>query len=165
MSLSHFAFVGALFLSLSPLVGCAADTTEETASSTAAITGEEFRLDEDVFPEPNSGTCDVYTKMTLDLSEGYVALEEKMEGECKIAVDPNPRTYHLQLTGTPCGSRVYEAHVTTNGEARDLTLTDHRTRLCRDLVPARIIVDEANRDGSGFRTLYSFDRDKRLPIL
>lgn len=164
MSLSHFAFAGALVLSLSSLVGCTAEATEDTASSSAAITGEEFRLYDSLFAEPG-GTCDIFTKMTLDLTEGYVGFEEKMSGECKIAIAPDPRVYHVELTGTPCGSRVYQAHVTTDGKAREVTVTDHRSRLCRDMVPARIIVSETSMDGTDTRTFYTYDGDERFPIV
>lgn len=37
------------------------------------------------------------------------------------------------------GSRVYEGHKRIGDKTRSITVTDHRPRLCRDVVPAKIL--------------------------
>ena len=77
---------------------------------------------------------------------------------------PDPREYVLLFSGHECGSTVYAAAATVDGKTRDITVTDHRTRVCKDLVPAKIVVEE--RDASGeLRTYYSYDGTTPLPII
>ena len=57
-------------------------------------------------------------------------------------VVPNARSYRLKLTGTPCGSKVYTGTRTSKGVKHTVTVTDHRTRTCKDIVPARIVISE-----------------------
>src|SRR5690606_15065267 len=66
------------------------------------------------------------------------------------------RFYRLRLDGTSCGSKIYKGQKRIAGKRRSITVTDHRTRMCRDLVPAQIIVEETD-DSGDTHTKYSFD--------
>jgi predicted secreted protein len=68
---------------------------------------------------------------------------------------PVPRTYRLKLSGTDCGTNIYTGSVTRKGTRSEVTITDNRARKCRDLVRAKVIVDET-QDGVTF-TRYSYD--------
>lgn len=77
-------------------------------------------------------------------------------------VDPDPREYVLSFTGTSCGSMTYSASKTRDGGDRQITMIDHRTRMCADLVQANVIVTETTNvegeeGGKNTRTFYSMD--------
>lgn len=174
MSISRIAFIGALLLATSTGAGCTleAASAEETDSAAAALTGENFRLYDEPFVEPG-GLCDIHTLLTLAPEERapgpnfdglvrHARLHDALSGECRRLVDPDPRTYTLMFEGTSCGSRIFTASITVDGVARKVTLTDHRTRVCKDLVPANVIVEEQTTAGD-VRTLYSYD-GRRAPV-
>lgn len=80
----------------------------------------------------------------LTLANGLAAPEARI-------VDPlGERLYDLTEKRPECGSRHYAG--TSQGVAAHVI--DHRTRVCKDLVPAKVIVVETLPDGSE-RTLYS----------
>ncbi len=145
-------------------VGCGADAgvdDEDTVSSEDAIlasslVGGTFKL----YAEPNATpnpSCDVHTSLTLSGDGGArAALREALDGLCEIHVAPQERQYRLRLAGTSCGSKIYKGKKRVFGKVREITITDHRTRVCRDLVPAKIIVAEADSAGA-LQTKYSFD--------
>jgi hypothetical protein len=168
MSLSHISFFGAFGLILSATAGCTAQpsSSEATTSSVAAaLTGETFRLYDEPNTEPG-GRCDVHTVLTFAPEEHedsnpeavvrHAHLRDTLVGDCRRAVDPDPRTYVLRLEDVSCGSKIYTARLTTEGTPRFISVTDHSTRICKDLVPARIIVTEDSLAGDS-RTLYSYD--------
>lgn len=98
-------------------------------------------------PNPN---CDVYTQLTLDKGEmigPFALLENGVAGFCEIYVFPNERIYHLQLKSVSCGSGHYEASRITESGMEKLTVIDHRTRICRDLPPAQILVTIKSPEG------------------
>lgn len=100
--------------------------------------------------------CDVGTSLVLDtgkLSGEFAVLEEFVSGLCKIFVAPDTRFATLIQTGTSCGSKFYAGTVRTDEGNRHIEITDHRGRVCRDLVPAKIIVKETFRGNE--RVLYS----------
>ena len=87
--------------------------------------------------------CDVHTVLDLDNKSGaHARLREELTGTCKMMVVPNARSYRLALQSTPCGSKVYTGTRTSKGVKHTITVTDHRTRTCKDIVPARIVVSE-----------------------
>ncbi|MBX3219361.1 MAG: hypothetical protein KF795_02510 [Labilithrix sp.] len=150
--------------------GCGADAgddDEDTVSSEDAIlasslTGGAFKL----YAQPNAApnpSCDVHTSLTLTSKGGARAdLREAVDGFCEIYVAPSERAYRLRLAGTSCGSKIYKGKKRIGGKTREITITDHRTRLCRDLVPAKIIVDETDATGA-VHTKYSFDGKPPAP--
>jgi hypothetical protein len=167
MMLSRLATFGvALFLSTS--FGCAFSSApnEETSSSAAAATTESFKLYDDL-ESAGGGRCDIYTVLTLSTKGTsevkapfepgtilYAHLENAAAGDCKLRLDPDPRDYGLLFDGEECGSTVYRASETREGAAREMTLTDHRGRVCKDYKPAKIVVEETSRSGV-IRTLSS----------
>jgi hypothetical protein len=166
--------LAALAITALPLVaGCAADTSDVPGEETEATEDElvksriaegTFKLYADADAVP-SRHCDVYTKLELVNDRGAKAKLSEDLGEgslCRIAIFPNEREFRLRQTGTECGSKIYEgAHRVALGPATTglakIKITDHRTRMCRDLVPAQIIVEE-----SGQPTKYSYDGAPRI---
>jgi len=99
--------------------------------------------------------CDIGTALTLDKAEitGEVAfLQEFVDGFCEIAVFPNNRYYELKLTDTDCGSNIYTGERISGAGVDRIRITDHRTRVCRDLPKALIMVEE-EVSGQGTRKL------------
>jgi hypothetical protein len=152
----------ALFAVTSLLVaGCAVDSApdaDDDAISTdeaikAGITAGTFKLYDEARHVPNA-SCDVHTAIELSSyrSGSRIDLEEVVGGLCELYVAPQERFYRLRFDGTACGSRIYKGQKKINGKTRSITVTDHRTRICRDLVPAKIIVEETDQP-----TKYSFD--------
>jgi len=155
-----------LGLALSCIVaGCAADTTaddeedlvsSEDAIKAAGLAAGTFKLYAEPRQEPST-FCDVHTVLELKNGGGArAAIQEKVTGMCKLAVFPDLREYRLRLDETSCGSKIYKGSKRINGLRRTITLTDHRKRTCKDLVPAKIIVEETDRFGAT-QTKYSFD--------
>jgi hypothetical protein len=132
------------------------DDVNEAESVAAKVTPGSFKLYAQPHATPNPG-CDVHTKLDLAADHFSTAsLEEVVGGFCEIAVVPNPRTYRLRQTGTSCGSRIFAGSVKKQGKSYAIKITDHRSRLCRDLVPAQIIVEET-APGAITTTKYSDD--------
>jgi hypothetical protein len=144
-------------------VGCAAAASDDAAASseaalTASITPGEFKLyaAPRTNPTPN---CDVHTSLSLSNVAGAGAqamLDEVVAGTCEIYVERQLRGYELRLDDTSCGSKIYKGSALVNDKVRSITITDHRTRMCRDRVPARIIVEETD-DAGAVQTRYSLD--------
>lgn len=157
--------------------GCAVETStspssasESAVSNTVAndandetIRQESFRL-YPAFDAP-FGRCDVGTDLVLSLngdlridrdgSVGHASLRQSVPRDCG-GVDSDARSYELLYSGEDCGSRIYVASMTSSGEARSVTITDHRGRLCRDRVRAPLTVEETSAAGST-RSLYARD--------
>jgi len=147
------------------VAGCATDVetdsdedlvSAEDAIKAQGITPGSFKL----YAEPGhvaNPTCDIHTALELKSVGGARAtLREAVSGLCEIYVEPQPRTYRLRLEGTACGSKIYKGTKKVQGEIRNITITDHRARLCRDLQPAKIIVEETDKSGAT-RVRYSAD--------
>jgi hypothetical protein len=162
MNFQRFLFAAGCLFTLSAGVlttGCAVDAdTDESTDATedelrTTVQPGEFKL----YDEPNhevNAFCDLFTN--LSLVQGSLAqakLEDRVQGSCKIAVNPNPRSYRLRKVGTSCGSTLYEGSRTTREGRSTIKITDHRTRVCRDLPPAQVIVEESTPRGR--QTLYA----------
>jgi hypothetical protein len=140
---SRASLLGALAVEVACEVGCVADTSPAETSD-EPLTSETFRLDTEPGAEVDP-FCDLHTVLRLAPMRDRILraeLREVLRGDCKIAVDPDPRSYALFREHDDCGSVVYAATSTFGGAERRLTLIDHRTRVCKDRVPARIVVDE-----------------------
>jgi hypothetical protein len=159
-------FSGLLALSA---LGCAADaqsaddgdgddTSAEEALTTRIEPGS-FKLYSDANHKVNQG-CDVFTSLVLKNGPAAATLEEHVGGFCEIAVVPNARTYRLKQTGTSCGSKIYSGSFRKQGKTHSIKITDHRTRLCEDVVPAAIIVEETVPGFPGPITTKKFSLDR-----
>jgi len=99
---------------------------------------------------PGTG-CDVGTSLTLDEGEviGRVAiLSNFVDGYCDLYIAPNERVFtELEVSDHGCGSKLYKGSRQTEDGIVDVEIIDHRTRFCRDLIEARIIVTES-KDGN-----------------
>ena len=103
-----------------------------------------------------SPLCDVYTELNLDIQNrsAVATLTNKVEGVCDIVVDPNKRTYELELSSQYCGTKTYTFD---DGADSKVTLTDNRGRRCEDVIPALIVVSELSRNHGTENILYSKD--------
>ncbi len=116
------------------------------------ITPGEFKLYANPGVTPNP-SCDPHTK--LSLKAGAAHLEEAVGGSCEIVAVPNPRDYALHLDHTDCGSNIFVGTTVKDGSEWSITITDHRTRMCRDIPPAEIVVEETR----GTATITKFSSD------
>ena len=117
----------------------------------------------DLYGEPRhqvNAFCDHGTRLVLDKAsvQGNIAfLENFLRGACEIFVPPNPRHYKItSVSGDGCGSLIYKGTSTGPRGPMHIEITDHRTRVCEDVIPALIIVKEKGPEGE--RVLYSKDR-------
>jgi hypothetical protein len=153
------------------LAACAAPTSEEVADAEEAVRGASiapgtFRL----HTQPNHTedlACDNYTSLELT-PNGRAKLVSMLTGRCALTAFYAPfiRDYSLRQTGTNCGSKIYEGTTRVDGPVArgraKIKITDHRSRVCRDLVPAKIIVEEA-ATGLPRQTLFSQSEVTRDP--
>jgi hypothetical protein len=105
------------------------------------------------------GYCDVGTQLIIENVNGLGAvaiLKDFVNGVCEIYVPENLRIYTLSATQTGCGSKIYTGKVRSADSLREIEIVDHRARVCKDLVPARIIMKELEQE-QVVSTLYSFD--------
>jgi hypothetical protein len=162
-----FLVLAALTASLS--IACTAETDDASDGDSDDVTVDEanaakvapgsFKLYGKAHATPNP-SCDLHTKLELKAAFFSTAtLSEAVGGFCEIAAVPNPRTYRLRLTGTDCGSRLYAGSVKKQGKSFNIKITDHRTRLCENVIPAAIIVEETvpGFPGAITTTKFSFD--------
>jgi hypothetical protein len=91
-----------------------------------------------------AGSFALHNGGILTLANGFAA------PEARIADQLGERLYDLTEKRPECGSRHYVG--TSQGVAAHVI--DHRARVCKDLVPAELIVVETLPDGSE-RTLYT----------
>ena len=153
------------------VAGCAVDAQDsaegdETSAEEAlrtTVTPGTFKLYSQAghTPSPN---CDIFTQLVLKGSPASATLDEHVGHEpgaisCKLMVQPNERTFRLKQQPTGCGSKLYTGSFRKDGKLHAIKITDHRTRVCRDLVPAKIIVEETvpGFPGAITTTKFSFD--------
>lgn len=165
MFVSKIATFASLALFAAVATGCAA-AAEPAASSDEALVAEgradafvfdgSFKLyDELTAVDP---MCDVHTILDLQAKGGKLtaSLRDAVDGVCKILLDETARTYVLKLDRTDCGSMIYKGLGEVDGEQRTIEIVDHRTRICRDVVPASIVVTEGVPSAEP-RTMFSSD--------
>lgn len=141
------------------LVGCAVDAEGQNENTSSAALDrsvvESFKL----YGRPGfvpSTTCDVHTELSLS---NVATLREVVAGVCEIAVEPNERSYRLELAGTDCGSVIYRGSKRVSGKLTSITVTDHRGRTCRDVRDADIVVEESGVTEGAVQRLFSFDAE------
>lgn len=130
------------------------------SDNSASIQEGAFKMYEEARFQP-SAFCDVHTTLILKNSdEGIIAhVSNDLDGVCELAVFPNLRTYKLTATSTSCGSTTYSGTIIDGANDNiptTIEVIDHRRRICRDIVPARIILNEVIAP-KHVRTLYSYD--------
>src|SRR5262249_28159072 len=103
------------------------------------LTAGTFEMYSDSGHKPSG--CDVHTRLTLS-NPAKAGLEEVVGGMCMIAIQPNARSYRLHQTGTSCGSKIYEGSFNGKDGVHSIKITDHRTRLCMDMLVAQVISEE-----------------------
>jgi len=145
---------------LSLVTGCAAQTdvddgddqgvSADEAIKSGLVAGT-FEMYHDVGHKPSG--CDVHTRLELS-NPAKANLEEVVGGMCMIAIQPNARHYRLHLTGTPCGSKIYEGSFHAKDGVHSIKVSDHRSRLCMDMLAAQVITEETV-PGAGTTKLYS----------
>lgn len=89
-------------------------------------------------PNPH---CSVYRELVLDEAEmtrSFALMSNRLQGSCQIVIHPDETYHRLQYKSTSCGSHGYEGSRITSQGVEKITVTDHRTRVCRDL-PAGLI--------------------------
>jgi len=124
-------------------------------SNGARVTPGEFELD--VAPHGVATACDVHTHLVLASDPTSTAtLSEVVGGMCRLAVQPNVRSYRLRLAKTECGSRHYTGSVHDADGTRSIAIDDHRARTCDDAIPSRIVVTET-LPGAATTTKYARD--------
>lgn len=151
-------------LCLSTLAACGDGATistgkiaEKPGSSGSVVPGA-FKLYErpDAHPSPE---CDVH--VNLKLINGYISpvatLTKNVEGICELTLDIAPLVFNLDEVASGCGSRRYLGGDFSRGDGAVVTgveVIDNRHRVCKDRVPAAIVVKETFGDGSEV-TLFS----------
>lgn len=149
---------------LSLVAGCSADATDDAASANAdlsapaPLTAGTFDLYSAPRYTPES-SCERYTKIDLKFMAAH--LEDAFVGTCMtfVAVDPVVRDYALEMTGTSCGSKIFTGSVQHGDATWSIKITDHRSRVCRDIIPALIVVEET-QGAVATKKLYSNDATK-----
>jgi hypothetical protein len=146
----------ALFLVLSAsfsfgVMGCAASSEDAGEGSESKLSNEKL-LESKLYDDPDAAQqdfCDVHTFLSLEKSGGKIVakLENRVTGACELHVERDPRSFEV-TTGTDCGSTVYEGQA--GGDK--VRIQDHRQRLCHDLRPSLLEIEETRRGRS--RALY-----------
>lgn len=151
MKISHFILATIISFIVTALL------SQNYVHASATLEPAHFVLGSDPKEFAGSSHCAIRTKLTLDQTEllGPVArLENYVEGFCEIAVDPNVRFYELTASLDECHSTVLTGKIRVKGEvSSEITITDHRTRTCRDVPIATIITEETTEAST--EVLYS----------
>ncbi len=122
-----------------------------------AVSEGRFKLYSEAGFEPNPG-CDVHTSIILDHSNqlgSFAVVENGLDGFCEIYVHPNTKLFRIVETEKSCGSKYYEGEFNGKGERLKIEIVDHRGRICRDIVPARVIVTIEDLDTGKKEELFS----------
>ncbi len=114
-------------------------------------------LDVKLYDEPHaqvSELCDKHTWLTLKRNDGELKarLEYKLSATsaCEIFIAPN-ETLFTVTQSDDCGTKVYSG----GSGANRVVIKDHATRLCENVVPARVEVELT--EGGQTRHLYTAD--------
>lgn len=142
---------------------CGTDNTSTTKAGEVAeietINEATFKMYDTARFSPES-FCDLHTVLKLFNTDTGIAasLQNALDGICEIAVFPNLSNYTLEKTGQSCGSDIYVGTLVGNVEhaAPKIEITDHRNRMCRDIVPAAIVVQQVFSE-TITRPLFSLD--------
>ncbi len=132
------------------------DATPRDVALATPITEGSFALDDAA--GPSGSLCDIHTALLLRKGPACAKLEEVVNGVCEVVVDPDRRSYLLRRVGMDCGSAIYEGRVLRASGERTVRVTDHRARVCADVVPSKIVVEETISAPTGPRTVTRYAR-------
>ncbi|MFO0675912.1 MAG: hypothetical protein U0169_05220 [Polyangiaceae bacterium] len=135
------------------VAGCSVESSEADADADLDTSTSEDAIRASVTPGTfklyaNAGTtpdafCDLHDKLELvNAPLGIAKISATLEGLCELAPPHNDRSYNLHAAGTSCGSKIYTGRAKVNGGWNTVRITDHRSRTCRDIQPAKIVVEE-----------------------
>jgi hypothetical protein len=143
-------------------VACGSDPASDVLEheiKTVTVDEGTFKLYDNANVAPEA-FCDLHVLLSMkNTQNGSVAIfENALEGVCEIAVSPNPRTYVLTELESTCGSRVFTGKIqkAVKGAASSILITDHRNRICKDIVPATVIVEKISIE-TPIQTLFSVE--------
>jgi hypothetical protein len=154
-----FAKLALLFvLGMTQVVGCGYSSEQSDSKRSVRVNyTEEVRL----FDIPNASmfiTCSSYVQMDL-VTKGFVKTAAKLT-QMPLGLCPSDEPKELgsfKITGTTesCGSLIYDG---VSEDGKEIEIVDHRTRKCKDLVEASIIVTlkEANDMETKLYSSYHF---------
>jgi hypothetical protein len=139
--------------------GCAAESSEQTASSDSEVRTTQtfaevdvqdgtFKLYEDPTSKP-SDACDIHTVLTITHEESGVTatLRDVVTGVCFLYVKPNERSYRLSWETNRCGTQTFSGETAFDGETHHIAITDYRRSLCENKSKAEVVVDEYDQSG------------------
>jgi hypothetical protein len=106
-----------------------------------------------------SPSCDLHTALTID-AQAHARLFNAVGGTCEIAAVPDMREYTLTSVTSSCGSKIYKGSFTKDGKTSSVTITDHRPRVCQDVVPARVVVEETRPGAAGPVTTLKYSSER-----
>ena len=120
------------------------------ASQVALAESKNFKMYREPFAKVNVN-CDIYTKLVLEVdgNTAFAKLSDHVGGFCEIHVDENKRSYQLAISGTDCGTKIYQQDAVAE-------VVDNRGRRCENMIPALIVLKEYDQNGNE-SVLYSKD--------
>ncbi len=89
--------------------------------------------------------CDVFVRVSVDLNQSTITVSNDLAGSCPIMISPETRVYSLMETTNQCGSTTFLGVRDERRSLGTISIQDHSRRKCRDLVPARVVVEEASQ--------------------
>jgi hypothetical protein len=129
--------------------GCRTVDSDSTAQSSVNPTGSglDFTLTGDLYKKPNfepQHSCDHITtlKFVVKGDNGSAELVNGIDGECAEFVSPDKRIYQGTVKNDGCGSLVFTGTRKGASGTDQIRVTDHRGRLCEDIIPALVTVIE-----------------------
>ena len=134
------------------------------SASTMALSSSVYKLGSvDLYSTPRytpTGMCDKGTQMVMDeatLTGKVVFLANFVKGRCRLYIAPYERHYRMEESKRDsCGSYTHKGiRMNARGRAETIKIIDHRDRICEDLPPASIIVEESG--GGVSEDSYSVD--------
>lgn len=136
-----------------------ADSDDVTSDMVAAAKMPDIEVELGDRPHQQPSACDVHTHLAI--KAGKASLNETVSGipggiSCKLGVQPNLRAYNMKLDRTECGSKIYVGSMKKAGKKYAIEITDHRTRMCEDVIPGLLVVKET-LPGAKQTTKYSRD--------
>lgn len=139
-----------------------ATATLTTSASSQARPNTPVIMIDDAFqayvnPNHTPTGCDVGSTIIMEtgsLRGPIASLTDSVSGYCDLYVAPNPRSYTLTGEEIGCGSILWTGYSRTNEGSTGIEITDHRTRICDDLVANVLIIKETNAREK--KTLYGY---------
>lgn len=120
--------------------------TSAHADQAVSIGFGTYNLYRDADANVQNSDCVLGSKLDIVNGETSPALRlvDFVKGTCRIAVIPNPRQYELvAVEDAGCGSKRYLGiRRDTENKLSTVSLIDHRTRVCKDVVKNLLVLEE-----------------------